>query len=517
MMPGVIRASALLLLAGAACSPASGEPIEPAGSAATALAKGTWVGTWAASPQGCGMTFDQQTLRQVVHTSIAGTAARVQFSNAYGSSSVDIADVHVAQRTSDASVDPSTDLAVTFGGQSTTTIPAGGVAVSDSIAFPVKALSDVVVSTYFPQSENVGTCHQLGEQTNYIASGDVSGAATLANPQTTGSYYLLANLDVQNPDALGAVVTLGASITDGYASVQDANHRWPDFLAIRLNAAGLTVGVLNQGISGNDLLADGAGQSALNRFARDVIAQPGVRWVIASDDPINDLGSGNPPTADQLIAGLDQIIASAHQNGIQFWCSTLTPFQGAGYWTPTGEMGRDAYDATVRTTGSGCDAIVDQDTATHDPSMPASFLAADDCGDHLHPSDMGRQAIANAVPIAMFAAAVPQADAGAEAGDASGVDATTVADSGGRMPPATEGGADDASGVEAGEASEAGEAGAVSTWAPSEGSGCRVATQAPWSTRSDALWIAIVAGIAIGRRRRRRMGRTARRVRRYAR
>src|SRR5262249_16780259 len=152
--------------------------------------------------------------------------------------------VHIAERASDSSVDPTTDVAVTFGGQSTTTLSAGGVAVSDLVHFPVGALSDVVVSMYLPQSVDVETCHQQGTQTNYVAAGDVSGRGTVDNRQTVASYYLLANLDVQNPAALGAVVALGASITDGYASAQDANHRWPNLLASRLAAGGLTVGVL---------------------------------------------------------------------------------------------------------------------------------------------------------------------------------------------------------------------------------------------------------------------------------
>jgi lysophospholipase L1-like esterase len=465
-----------------------------------ASGSGGWIGTWAAAPQGCGTTFNQQTLRQIVHTSIAGTAARVQFSNAYGTSSVDIADVHIAQRTSDSSIDPTTDVAVTFGGQASTTVSAGGVAVSDVVDFRVGALSDVVVSMYLPQSVNVETCHQQGTQTNYVASGDVSGSATLNGAQTTASYYLLANLDVQNSGALGAVVALGASITDGYASAQDANHRWPNLLATRLAGAGLTVGVLNQGINANKLLIGGAGDSALDRFQRDVISQPGVRWVIFSDDPINDLGGESPtPTADQLTQAASQLIASAHQAGITFLCSTLTPFQGSGGWSQAGETSRDGYDAFVRGQGSGCDAVVDQDTATHDPSMATWFLPADDSGDHLHPNDQGRQDIANAVPLDVFAAAVPPADAGADA------DATAAGDSGGTPPPHPDSAAPptdaaapsepDAAAPEAGGSSEPPQS------ALDESSGCRVSGNGRLPTRaSDWLFPAMLAALARLRR-----------------
>ncbi len=210
---------------------------------------------------------------------------------------------------------------------------------------------------------------------------------------------------MQNPDAQGSVVTLGASITDGVASAQDDNRRWPNDLAVRLDSAGRPVGVLNEGISGNDLLTDGAGQSALNRFDRDVVGQPGVRWVIFSDDPINDLGGANPPTGDQLIAGLQQLISRAHQAGISFLCSTLTPFEGAGYWTPAGETGREQINAFIRGADSGCDGVVDQDTATHDPANPTRYLPAYDAGDHLHPNEAGLQAIADAVDLDVLAAA----------------------------------------------------------------------------------------------------------------
>jgi len=391
-----------------ACSSATPSS-EGAAESQQQAATSTWVGTWAASPQSSGTAFNNQTLRQIVHTSIAGSSARIQLSNAFGAQAIQIRDVHVAQRSSGSTVVTSSDRVVTFGGQGLVTVAAGTVAVSDPIAFSVSALSDVAVSFYLPSGTGPATTHQQGTQTNYVAAGDVAGSGSLANAQTTGSYYFLANLDVQNGSAIGAVATLGASITDGVASSQDSNRRWPNDLAVRLANSGRTVGVLNQGISGNAELTDGAGQSALNRFDRDVLAQPGIRWVIFSDDPINDLGSGNRPSGDQLIAGLSQLISRAHAAGIKFLCSTLTPFEGAGYWTPQGETGREQVNAFIRSANSGCDGIVDQDTATHDPAQPTKYLPAYDAGDHLHPNEAGLQAIANAVDLSWFAPVGPGA------------------------------------------------------------------------------------------------------------
>jgi lysophospholipase L1-like esterase len=396
-------ATTVLLIAGVQQSASAKTEAEADATSASASAPAadTWTGTWAASPQSGSDTFGQQTIRQIVRTSISGTAARIHLSNAFGNKPVVIRDVHIARRTSGSSVSASTDRAVTFGGRTDVTIPVGGTVASDSTGFAVPAGADVAVSFHVPDSTGPATYHQTGLQTNYITPGDVAGNADLTGTKTTGSYYFLSGLDVVNTSATGAVVTLGASITDGIASRTDANRRWPNDLATRLSGAGRVVGVLNQGISGNQLLADGAGQSALKRFDRDALAQPGVRWVIFADDPINDLTNRNP-TADQLITGLKQLISAAHGKGVKFICSTLTPFEGAGGWKAELEPKRATVNSFIRGAGSGCDGIVDQDTATHDPAQPTKFRAAFDSGDHLHPNEAGLQAIADAVDPALF-------------------------------------------------------------------------------------------------------------------
>ncbi|MGI5241168.1 GDSL-type esterase/lipase family protein [Dactylosporangium sp. CA-139066] len=400
--------AALAIVAAGVWRPAFGDTAKA--TSAQAAAAPAWTGTWGVSPQSSGTTFNQQTIRQIVRTSIGGTAARIRLSNAFGNQAVTVANVHIARRTSGSSVDAGSDRAVTFGGAAQTTIPVGGSVTSDQVAFTVDALSDVAVSFYLPSSTGNATVHDFGNQTNYVAAGNVAGNATLSSPQTRGNYFFLTNLDVQNTASEGAVVALGASITDGVGSGGDANRRWPNDLAVRLSQAGRTIGVLNQGISGNRLLADGAGQSAANRFDRDVLSQSGVKWVVFADDPINDLGnSAGSITGDQLIAATRQLISRAHAAGVKFLCATLTPFQGAGYWTQAGENGRQAFNAFVRGAGSGCDGVVDMDTATHDPARPTWFQASLETGDHLHPNEAGLQAIANAVDLSLFGTSTPPA------------------------------------------------------------------------------------------------------------
>ena len=366
----------------------------------------TWTGTWTASPMRdeAGQEFNRQTLRQIVHTSIGGHMARIRISNLFGIQALTVSNVHLAQRSKDSSIIAATDRKVQFGGSSLVTVQPGTAAISDPVDFEVPHLADVAISFYLPNPTGPTTYHPSGLQTNYIANGDVSGSTSISPAKTTQSYYFLANLDVQNQAARGSVVTLGASITDGYSSHADTNRRWPNDLALRLLNSGINIGVLNQGISGNRLLVAGAGDSAETRFERDALSQPGVRWVIFSDDPINDLGSTTPaPTGDQLIAGIRRLIANTHQRQIQFICSTLTPYQGAAYWTSAGEASREQINAFLRSKTSGCDAVIDQDMATHDPLHPTQFLPAYDSGDHLHPNDAGLQAIAEAVNLSVFA------------------------------------------------------------------------------------------------------------------
>jgi lysophospholipase L1-like esterase len=369
-----------------------------------------WTGTWAASPMrdDAGKGFNRQTLRQIVHTSAGGHMARIHISNLFGTQPLTVADVHIAQRSTDSSIVAATDRKVQFGGLFSVTVQPGTAAISDPVDFQVPRLADVAISIYLPNPTGLPTYHPSGFQTNYIADGDVSGLTSISSAKTSQSYYFLVNLDVQDFDvqdqaARGSVVTLGASITDGYASTADANRRWPNYLTQRLLDAGLNIGVINQGISGNRLLVAGAGDSAEIRFERDALNQPGVHWVIFSDDPINDLGSTDPPpAAKQLIDGLERLISRAHEKQIKFVCSTLTPYQGAGYWTPAGEAAREQINAFIRGKTNGCDAVIDQDAATHDPAHPTRYLPAYDSGDHLHPNDDGLQAIADAVDLSLF-------------------------------------------------------------------------------------------------------------------
>ena len=397
-----------------------------AGSSQYAFGQQAWVGTWGVAPvaqtlsvSGSNpLTFNQQTLRQIVHTSVAGSAARIHISNVFGTTPLTVQDVHIAlsANNSGSSIVTGSDQTVTFQGSSVVTIAAGGEAVSDSINFAVPALGDVAVTMYFPGTATFSdtTTHVFTEETNFYASGDVGGAISLPGAAATGQYYFLTGLDVQGSSLTGSVVTLGASITDGFNSSNLQNHRWPNYLAQRLQAAGMGIGVLNEGIAGNQMIGDNGmyGVTPEHRFNRDVASQAGAHWVIMSDDPINDIGNNPQTPASQLIAALQQVMGLAHQAQLKYLCSTLTPFKGASYWTANGEATREQVNAFIRTPSNGCDAVVDQDAAVHDPNNPQAYLPAYDSGDHLHPNDAGYQTIANTVDLALFSGSTPEAPYG---------------------------------------------------------------------------------------------------------
>lgn len=410
--------------------------------APSVFAQSQWTGTWSIAPSvASDEGFDNQTIRHIVHTSIGGTAARVTLSNRYGTQPVTIGDVHLARRAHGANTAGGTDRPVTFSGQSYVTIPAGGSVRSDAVAFDVPALADLAVSLHVPsRTPPHSTGHDLGLQDVYIAPGDVSGDAAfaggVANAAGGQSVYFLTGIDVMNAAATGAVVAFGASITDGLGTTPNANRRWPNRLAVRLARAGMTVGVLSEAISGNDFFTDQAGQAGLTRFARDVIEQANVKWVIVSDEAVNNLIHADAPTAQQLEDAYRRVIGRAHAAQLGVICSTLTPFEGIAEWTPAIEASRAQINAFLRDrAGSGCDHVLDQAEATGDAGNQSAYAPAFDSGDHLHPNDAGAQAIANAADPDWFAALphvnAPGACGRLAAGEGFGVGGSLAACSGG--------------------------------------------------------------------------------------
>lgn len=382
-----------------------------------------WVTTWAAAQQAPRVAptpannFNNQTVRMIVHTSIGGNRVRVQLSNAYGATPLAIGAAHIALRSEDSAIVAGSDRALLFNGKPTVTIPPGAAMLSDSVDLDVPKLSDLAVSVYLPRETIPATIHATGLHTTYISKeGDFTAQPAIAEPATTQSWYWLSSVDVIAPADAAAIVAFGDSITDGTTSTPNADRSWPSFLAQRLlaNPATADIAVVNEGIAGNRVLADGAGTNALARFDRDVLGVAGVKWVTIMEG-INDIGNGTrqgtPPGAissDAVIAGLRQLIERAHTHGIKVIGCTLTPYQGAAYYSEAGDVMREAVNNFIRTSGA-YDAIVDFDKVERDPANPKQLLPAYNIADHLHPNDAGYKAMADAIDLAIFARPVTAA------------------------------------------------------------------------------------------------------------
>ncbi|MGW1315683.1 SGNH/GDSL hydrolase family protein [Streptomyces sp. NPDC002426] len=415
-----------LLLATAAAPATSAEPVS------RSTAPSSWTGTWATTPTAAPASdtteFANETIRQTVRTSIGGDRVRIRLSNEFGSGPLVVGEARVARPSAGGPagrIDPRTDRPLTFGGRTSVTVPAGAPLLSDPVSLRVPAGTDLVVSIHLPGPTPGSTLHAFAQRHNYVAAGNVTGRTDIEPTATVDRWYFLTGVSVSTGRASSAVVTLGDSITDGAETEVGADHRWPDFLARRLRASAGpdTVGVLNEGVSGNRLLHDpnppaGSdaedfaayfGQSALRRFDRDVASQPGARHLIVLLG-VNDLGhpgtvapESERVTAADLIEAHRQIIARAHDRGLKAYGGTVLPFKGdtLGFYSPENEAARQALNHWIRT-GGEYDAVIDFDRALRDPADPQRLLARYDSGDHLHPDDAGAEAMARAVPLRLL-------------------------------------------------------------------------------------------------------------------
>lgn len=384
-----------------------------------------WLGTWAPSLQAAAprppadsvdrvYTVIDRTLRQVARISIGGTRLRLRLSNEYGDQPLIIRSTHVALRRGGAgagpAIDPATDRAVTFDGRASVTVRPGSYLVSDAVDLATPDRADVMISLAIADSARTTTRHSLSVQRSWLSPpGDHTADATFTPDTTIVAWAFVAGIDVVNPRANGVIVAIGNSITDGFAAPVDSNARWPDRFAERLLASReIPKGVVNAGISGNRVLSNVTGPSALLRFDRDVLMIPGVTHVVVLEG-INDISRGsraaNPRDEmpiEELIAGHRQLIARAHERGLRIVGATLTPIGGMNRPAQRELQEKHAaFNRWVRTSGE-YDGVIDFEKATWDPADTTRMLPAYDSGDHLHPGAAGYAAMAKAVELGLF-------------------------------------------------------------------------------------------------------------------
>ena len=384
-----------------------------------------WVGTWGTAlhepdllaPGLANSGFNNQTLRQIVHTSVGGRQVRVRLST-FGAGSLVIGSAHIALRDAGAAIVPGSDRRLTFGGKASITIPAGAPILSDPVELVVSALVDLAVSMYVPGQTGPATWQAEARQTSYVSPpGDFTASVTVPVDATTQAWFWLEGVEVLTSRQTGTIVAFGDSITAGTMSTADANNRWPDQLARRLSdqPGNLKIGIVNKGLIGNRLLHDFLGTNGLGRFDRDVLAPTGATHVVVqlgnADIGVSWPGGLIPPeevTVDQIIQAHKQLIERAHAKGLKIYGCTLTPFEGAfvpgtpfPFFSPANEAKRQAVNTWIRMSG-WYDGVIDFDRVLRDPNSPTRLLITLDSGDHLHPNDAGYQAMADAVDLKLF-------------------------------------------------------------------------------------------------------------------
>ncbi|WP_419995320.1 SGNH/GDSL hydrolase family protein [Streptomyces boninensis] len=408
----VLVSAAIYALSGGDDSPNNSAAGRSGSSAAPAVA-GSWSGTWGAAPAaaeaGTQDGFAGMSIRNVVHTSIGGSRARIQLSNTFGNGPLTIthASVALAAAPSTPTAADGTMRRLTFSQRPSVTIPAGQSVVSDPVRLNVPEDADLLVTTYAPNPSGPVTYHPHARQISYLARGDYTEDANgTAYSEQSPYWRYLTGVDVWSAEARGSVVVLGDSLTDGVTSTAGANHRWPDFLADRLrNEPGAPrYGVVNMGISGNRLLFDGSrfypnnGPSALTRLDRDVLSRAGVKAVVV-ELGINDILK--PPQQHdpkRIVGALKRIVSQAHARGLQVTGGTLMPYEGHLMYSKKGERVRQAVNRQIRS-GKVFDEVVDFDKTMRDPRRPSRLNREYDSGDHLHLNDKGYRAMAAALNL----------------------------------------------------------------------------------------------------------------------
>ena len=360
-----------------------------------------WQASWRSAPQpplASGPSHDgfaNQTVRMVVYPTVGGQAVRVRLSNLYGTAPLRVGKVAVAEQDSGPTVIADTQRVLTFDGGESATIAAGTETVSDAVSLQTHAGRNVVVSLYLTAGTGPTTWHNKAQATSYISSpGDWATEAGGSPYQSiTPSWFFLDGLDVLTHPLRGTVVAFGDSITDGAYSTIDANHTYVDWLSRRLG----DYAILNEGIGGNQILTDtlSGGESALHRFQRDVIEQPGVTDVIFLEG-VNDIGGG--ATEQQLVDAMTRLIDEAHAHGLRVIGGTITPFKNSVYDTAAHEQTREAVNRWIRTSGR-FDGVADFDQALRDPADPLVIDPRYHTVGDLHPNDAGYKAMADAVNL----------------------------------------------------------------------------------------------------------------------
>ena len=354
-----------------------------------------WIGTWATAPQTVVKSFmpynnnmSNRSVRQVVKVSIGGDMIRLKLSNIYSTEPVVIRSIYIAHAQDSFTIDPKSAKYLKFSNQYKATIPAGKSITSDALPYDLKSLQRLAITINYTSAPTVPTVHMGSRTTSYIMKGVTNAHSNFEKAFRENHWYNISAI-------------IGNSITDGKCSTDNAQNRWPDVMSemLQLKYKITNQGVLNLGIGNNRVVVPGGfGALAKERFDKDVLAQAGVKKVIIFEG-INDIGaakSGYSETvARQLIESYQAMIKKAKARRLKVYLGTITPFKGAGYYSPFHEAARQTVNEWIRNQAKNkeVDGILDFAKLLQDPEDDRRMKKEYVSNDWLHPNPTGYKAM----------------------------------------------------------------------------------------------------------------------------
>ena len=368
-----------------------------------------WIGTWATAPQTVVKSFmpynnnmSNRSVRQVVKVSIGGDMIRLKLSNIYSTEPVVIRSIYIAHAKDSFSIDPKSAKYLKFSNQYKVTIPAGKSITSDALPYDLKPLQRLAITINYTSAPTVPTVHMGSRTTSYIMKGVTNAHSNFEKAFRENHWYNISGIDIYTMRTdLSSIAIIGNSITDGKCSTDNAQNRWPDVMSemLQLKYKITNQGVLNLGIGNNRVVVPGGfGVLAKERFDKDVLAQAGVKKVIIFEG-INDIGaakSGYSETvARQLIESYQAMIKKAKARRLKVYLGTITPFKGAGYYSPFHEAARQTVNEWIRNQAKNkeVDGILDFAKLLQDPKDDRRMKKEYVSNDWLHPNPTGYKAM----------------------------------------------------------------------------------------------------------------------------
>ncbi|MDD6003358.1 MAG: SGNH/GDSL hydrolase family protein [Bacteroidales bacterium] len=370
-----------------------------------------WLATWGTAvqltephnmPPAPGLSGN--TIRQRVKVTLGGDSLRLKLSNEFGDAPLKISAVSIANSIDSCAIDPASATNVLFDNKPSLEIPVGATVISDPLALSVKNRGDVAITIVYENVPEKLTGHPGSRTTSFIMEGNHLNDANFSNSVKTDHWYSIERIDILTSVKNRAVAIIGNSITDGRGSTTNMNNRWPDVFTERLLADSATknLSVLNMGIGGNCVVFGGLGPTASKRYSRDVLDQPGVKYVVIFEG-VNDIGGSRDvaQTEQALKDAYTKMINEAKAKGLIVYGATITPFKESFYYTPEKEQLRQNVNNWIRTCGL-FDTVIDLETAICSKEDPFIMDSTLHDNDHLHPNADGHRALGNFVDINLF-------------------------------------------------------------------------------------------------------------------